>query len=1386
MISCPNKRLKDWKDLVSAVGEDRAYLLWDEHKGDVPRDKYSPQDTLPEPIGEQETQDRPNFADLIDEKAEPLFTEDPVHDAELDVLDINDFLFNGNTGGLSVDQTLANISNNTPGLTSHARELALRANRLTGKSKAKVEIVSEDKMYSAETIMQYNPDTKSIEVSLERIRKFNSNDVVVAFLHETVHSLTVDALAKNKKDRTFAEQELVDVVTKFMDKYKNSALAKEYGFKDEFEFVAEFYANPEFRDKVKEQSESLYKRFLNAIRQLFNLPATTEYKELFDTIINFTEREANENEVALNDYNRVFAKEGEVEEETTTEEEGKPKFEKPDLRTLQNKLDYLVGVAKDRVTQARSRTAKSAKTRSKKDKKEHLKNIDNLLKEMDKLSETQKWKVITEYANTLAKTVGQLEGKLKNLQKRKDTDYRNDNLIPLIESYEEFLNAYDLIDEINNLIGVAGTKPEELTAEEAAEVQSIDDILHYAAGKRASLLSKFKAIKDEQSIKELARPEYNTQVETDHRKRLYKEYVEKGIKGESKEEYAARMLATRDKAQYQADLIESAERIVSDPAFDISAFKRNWSNPLNTSSKLISILTNMLQSVREKIISQYKEYDFLLSDLHKAIIKERGNKPPSELYKDMLEQDKDGNYFFKGTYSIKFRDIYIEEFKPIDDEYNEYTEELKDKGIVKKVDMLKDKKYKELNTKRLAWLREHTVKDPTDDTNQAWVPKAKYKNKPITGAQAELLKEAISLINQGHRDTRKKGSLVRKAGYAKFYKLPSITKSDFERAMEADFKGALKQKKEDLMGVRPDDIGIAQGEAVDTKGQVIRGVKVHFRGDIDPSQQSLDVSTLLRKEFLNITNYREKSKAEATVNLLADISKNKQYFQKSKKTGLPLLNVFNKNQPAVTIKGEFTNEYKRIQGIIERNLYDTMSEHGGKFLGMDVNKMTDYLNGYAASVAMSFNLGSGVANVFNGFTQLFIEGFGADTFNTKSLLKAEKIYTLELPKTLADMANPTKRSFVNQMLEMYDVFGGFDPATQEYIRNNIAKKLASKQSMNGFNEMGEHAMNSILTMAVLDSLKVMNSKHKFIDKDGKETTEDKAASLLDMLKMDDTGLLVMDPKVKFTKHNLTTEYAKGGKVHVNLLIKSKIFDLFGVYDINFKNEVSKTALGKSVMMFKNYFISAMEYRYTGISTAFVKSEDLTEDELNYSSAKKEYIEGTYTSLVRYFKNGVIPALKGMQLMYMKDVYNSLSEYEKANLRKATIEIVITSALIPAIGAMLAAAADDDDDDVVWFFVYQFRRLDQELSQFRNPIEAGKLITNPVAGVKLIQNTLRFIGDVVTPINFDPEKNESYFDWMSQDSRGEYKMIKAGKKMVPIIPQIGKDYEELTTILNRGY
>lgn len=1376
-------------EFISNLNKDREFIFNEEDELHVDLLQLTDK-ILDDSISESESEEvdnNYNLNELIDdENSLPLFNDDSVYytlnnETPMSVLFGDEEQYSVH----NANDILSNILYNFGDRFSKDAEMLLdRAEVLLKKSQATVKVVSPDYFSGENNLMKYNAFTNEILVR-EDSNNYSVEDIVESFLHEATHSVTARAYLD---PQTFEEKDFKNFIDKSFAEFKKYATdndRKRHGFTEPLEFIAELFTNPAFQktlrriesdaregSKTNKTMSSFFSELNDFIRRLFGAKKTEAVDALIESITRIASSE--QSEYIVNE--KLFLNKLQDSEENVDNE---LKFVKPTLVTFEDRLNNLIGRAKDNISNVRAIAVSSKARTNKKDARLHIENLDKLIEEMDSLSELEKLKVIVQYTKAMAKTVAQVRKGMDKINKDAGTK-RDIGSFALTKKYEDYLASYDLINEIRDT--VASSSRIDLSKEDKAHIEDIKNILQGITSTHDNLLAEFKVIKREEAIKLLASPENNTQVETDYKKRLYKEYFDLKIKGESKEEYANRMLNTRDKEAYQKDLISAAERIANDPAFDISSFTKNWGDAINTHSKLSQVVVNIFSSIRDRIVAKYKDVEVNLGKLFDDVIKEKGSKAPSEMYKNIYEQDNKGNFFFKGRYKIEFRDKYIDEYLPLKEAADTILNDFIAKGLTRK-DARAEATYKEANALANAWMSKHTRSERGDLSGKNWLPNKEYLNDEVTGVDAQVLKEAIAMAKFSHKATFGKQSLIKRTGQIQFYSFPSITKSAFERTMEGNFKGTVKDIKDNFTKIRPDDVGY--GEAIDKKGETLKNVKIHFRGKLEADQQSLDVMSLIRSEYLNAISYREKKDAENSLLLMADISKNKEYFQKSNKTGLPLVNLFNKNVPSVTIPGEFSNEYERIKGMLERNLYDTMSVHGGTMLGADVNKLTNFINGTAASVAMSFNLASGTANVMNGFTQLLIEAGGGSLFKMNNLLKAEARYTRDLPNIIKDMANPVKKSFSNQLLEMYDVFGGFDPATQEFIRNSIAKKIASRKSMNGLNEMGEHAMNSVVTMAVLDSLKVMNKDFKHIDKDGNIVSEEKAASLLDMLKMDENGKLVMDDKVKFTKHNLTLEYAKGGKMHVNLLIKNKVFDLFGVYDSAFKNEVSKHWLGKSVMMFKNFFLSGMDYRYTGISTALKNKEDLTEDELNYSSAQKEYIEGIYTTFIRF-----VPALKSLQLMYIKDVYNNLSEYEKSNLKKATIELMLTAVLLPAIGnLLLMAGGNNDDDDALWFAIYQFRRLESELSQFRNPIEATKLVSNPVAGVRFIQNGIGFLYELGTPINFMPVKKENFISYLDEDAKKNNVLVKKFKKLVPIYAQFGensffKDYKKLNSLIDK--
>lgn len=1321
--------------------------------------------------------DNITIQDSVDEKLRKL-VDDSQHTIFIEDNDTTSISSNPITGNLeknmkllygdskdepTVDQILTNFLEADLPLTPEGQEFIDKCRRLIGKSNVTVRFINS--FQHEDTIMAYQWRDGYIIISEDVLKRISTEKLVHAFLHEFTHAQTMYQLNNN----SLFQKDIEEI---FRD-FKKKSEMESYGWTNTFEFVAELYSNPDFRDEVKGIDEgSIWQAFITAIRRMFNLPVTQKkhYDRLMNMIVDQVESDTKNENVSLNSVNRV-----------TNFQDGllfyREPVEKPSLVTFEARLNDLANRAKDNMDNALNRTKKSSKHPNKEAKQRHIENLQTLVNEMESFSDVEQLKLVLSYTKSLSKIINTLEKSLEQRDLSLPSTYKR------VIHYEDYLASYDLLDEIREIANSAKLN-DDLTTEDLEAIKEIKDYLKEIDQKHNSLVSTMKIVKREAAIRLVSQPRFVKQIETDHRNLLRKEYndlkKENPQLEESEKEYITRMINTRDKQELMLKQYEFAEEVINNPSHDISTLALNLYDSLNITSKLIDVVTQIAADVRDKIITQFTAKNHELSTLHKKVIKEKGNIKVSELYKNLYEQDSEGNYYFKNKYKVEFKDKYTNEFTPILTEFKALVDSYKEQGIKKK-DYSKNEEYKKLVSARDKWLKANTKKDSNSAFSDVWVPADKYLNPELSGVDLEMMNEFQKINKQNVKNMSNMQGLDytinnRGAGI-KFTKLPAITKSNLERISSGDAVGILRDKWTDLTTIKSDDIGY--DEAVSGKGDPIRHVKIHFRGNIKPEDQSLDLMTIMRMEYLNGINFKEKSREETNLKLLYDIAVNKEYLKKSSKTGLALQNRYNTRRPTVTETGAHSKEATKIKGIIETNIYDIMSYAAPQILGTDINKISSAISGYTASVSMTFNAASGTANVLNGVTQLFIESLGKQFVNTSSLLKAESKYFTDMPNIIADLSEANKMSFTNQVLTMFDIFGGFSPEQQAYIQNTFTSKILSKETLNAFNATGEHMMNSVLTMGILDSLKVMNVNHKFIDKDGNETSEKKAASLLDMLQKDEKGIVRMSPHVAYTSQNMSIDYHEGGKTNINLLIKKKSHDLFGVYDPAFQNELYKEWYGKALMMFKKFFISGMQSRYKGFLSSHKAQEELTEEEKDYNAAIKEYEEGTYTSLIRFFAQGIIPLFKGAKLANVSEYYASLSDYEKGNVRKATAELITTLVVLPVAAAMLVGAAQgNDDDDYLWFLVYQNRRLQSELSQFRSVIESAKLIQNPVAGVKTVQNASDLLYDVLTPLDFYTQNNDNFFSYLNTDSKGNNKMVKKLGKLVPLIPQIDRNYQQM--------
>ena len=1400
-------------------------------------------------LGSEGIMPKKDLYEFVDE-SKPLFVEETIIASPAsNRFEVNKkLLFNNNDINKSylAKDILQNIIDSNLDFSKAGTDLVFKAINLLGRTNSRSKIVSQERFDEltnntpgeGEAVMAYDSNFNTIYTTEENLSKFKTEDILEAFLHEVAHNLSIKAIVKPE---TWAEKDFNQFVKKAFEQYKylaEKAGSKSYGFTNEKEFVAEIYSNAKFQQELIDLDKSLWRKFKDALRRLFDLPKSLANDELINSILLIEKVEGfienSEVSSTMTNFNEVMFKK--------TEE-----VKNIELDTIDKELQNAVYKSIDRIDQLITRTKSVKNPKNKEQHEKFIKSFESLLEEIKSLEQTNQWKAITSYTKSFSSAINSLNASLNRVlvnnkvlnsgkeyslssnemfkplnpkekyviaedlyEKYKDSDLvkklKEDNLLDInddlydtlenkskkdigtkemlgiVSNYEEYLSAYDLLEEIDSLIK---RSQNDNTLDRKAKIQ-IAEIKNTLTGLKEGhekLTAGFINVKKAYAVNLFARPENNTKTVNIWKNKLYKEYNESGITSESKEEYFGRMISTKYKNDYENALIESARKIVYDPYFDISSAAKNTTDLLNINSPLINLMSNVIGRVRDSVRKAYHDKQFEMIGIFEKYSKKYGQNSQSKMFGNIVQLSKSGTYYLKGEYNTDFIDTVENDLYPILNKIKEVVASHEaffgDKKELAK-QLKNDSEYQDLKKKRAAWFKEHTV-----SINGATQPKKQYRN-------ANLTAEELSLVNYFKSETVEndknsyngKMSLIRGVYGAVYYKLPSVSKSDLERTLEGDIKGQLKDKWTDLTETKADDINY--GEAVGKDNKEKRLIKIGYRSKVEAKNQSLDLFSVYRKEALNAINYKEKKAKENELKLFVDIAKEKNYKRRSKSTGEWLKNKYSKNSPGETFGGEHSQELAKIEGLLETHLYDILSYSGEKIFGTKVEaaKAFSMVNGFAASIAMTANFGSGAVNIANGCTQMFIEAVGGDSFSRESLRKAEYNYGKNIMNILEDLNQPVKKSFHNQMLDMFDIFGGFDTATQEFIRNSYAKKIISTHSMNGLNEMGEHMMNSVLTEAILRDIKVMNSSRNFINKEGVIVIEKDAASLFDMLSLDDKGKLVMSDKVVYTKKNLDTKYHSGGKTHINYLIKKKGHDIFGVYDPLMKAEIAKTWWGKTLMMFKNFFLSGLEYRYKGFSSSLKSKDELTDDDISFNNAQQEFTEGTYTSFIRFMKNGVIPALKNQSLSYLKDNYNSLSEYEKSNLNKTTLEIGLTMVLLPLLGYVLALAKSGDDDDELFFALYVFRRLESELSQFRDPRELNRMIQNPVAANRFIQNSLTAISDIISPLNFAPKNNEVFFDYLSEDTKHENILIKHIKKVFPFTSQMDKQYKQLYSLVKR--
>lgn len=391
--------------------------------------------------------------------------------------------------------------------------------------------------------------------------------------------------------------------------------------------------------------------------------------------------------------------------------------------------------------------------------------------------------------------------------------------------------------------------------------------------------------------------------------------------------------------------------------------------------------------------------------------------------------------------------------------------------------------------------------------------------------------------------------------------------------------------------------------------------------------------------------------------------------------------------------------------VYQRYMEDEGNIHHTK---IDVAKAANALNSLTALSSIGFSLLSAISNVATGTSMMRIEAIAGEHFRWKDLVKADKDYFTNLFSLLGELGNNTKTSKLALWNELFSVDQHFreNIRNKQYDRKSWFSRIFNSDLPYFMQNMGEHWMMTRTSLALANN-------YKLYDRFGQEVSlwdameveytdpndHRKGARLV--IRKDSRGndMYLKKDGTRFDRKDIFQFRNKTDKINQ---------DLHGIYNKEDMNAFKTIAVGRMVMMFRNWIIPNVNKR-------FQKGRQ------NLMSGNWE--EGYYRTTAK-FAWQLIKDIRHGQFMLMSR-YKSLSRSERKNIVRWLVDNIQFLAL--SICTNVVEFPENRDSWILSLIEYHMRRLRTELGvltpSFSMANEILKIIRSPAAGVNMAESLL---------------------------------------------------------------
>jgi hypothetical protein len=530
------------------------------------------------------------------------------------------------------------------------------------------------------------------------------------------------------------------------------------------------------------------------------------------------------------------------------------------------------------------------------------------------------------------------------------------------------------------------------------------------------------------------------------------------------------------------------------------------------------------------------------------------------------------------------------------------------------------------------------------------------------------------------------------------FRLPSIPKSDLERAMTNGVISTISENIKDATQFRAHDtqFGIA-----DTSQLGVKFIPIHYIQYMSPEDVSLDLGKSVMMFSGMANRYNALNELNGEISLFKTIIGNPKRVLETNSQGKNILDVFANTlgyEEFIRQNGESYTK-KHLDAFLDMVVYGEMQK-AEELFGLSTTKITNTLSGYSALTSIALDPLKGIANNLQGNIQIIIEAMSGQFFSTSDLSAGKAFYLKSTPQMLADFGKRTPESLVGQLVQFYDgIQGEFVDQYGKKVTSTVATKLFSTNTLFFNMNFGEHELQVSTMLALMNATNVIDKK---------------------------TGntISLLQAHTQYGAYGVAenTDFTEKRRQDFQNRLHALNKRLHGVYNEFDKGTAQRYSLGRLAIMYRKHLVPGYKRRFKSLSM---------DQELG------TFTEGFYITFWRLFAKDLLTFKWNMI-----DGWSTYTAFEKAQMKRAITEISIILTTTALVSILTSMGEDDDElkDNYAYnFALYEAIRMRSETASYISPKDAYRVVKSPSAMTSTLERAIKFSDQFF--FTWDPDKLE---------------------------------------------